>query len=120
MAIEKQLNARIPQKIDTEANWLKAVNFIPKNGEIIVYAPDENYDTPRMKIGDGVTKVNDLPFMTNQSDWNQSDENAIDYIKNKPTEEEAFELLTELNFIEPIANSNGSLFVDNNNALYSL
>lgn len=120
MAIEKQINARIPQKIDIEANWLKAVNFIPIKGEIIVYAIDENHKVPRIKIGDGITKVNDLPFVNNQPDWNQNDKNAIDYIKNKPTKEEALELLTELNFVEPITNSDGSLFVDNNGALYTL
>ena len=68
MAIEKQINARIPQKIDIEANWLKAVNFTPKAGEIIVYAVDENHEVPRIKIGDGITKVSDLPFVITSDD----------------------------------------------------
>ena len=54
--------SRQQQKIDTEANWLKAVNFTPLKGEIIIYSKDENCDHDRIKIGDGVTKVNDLPF----------------------------------------------------------
>lgn len=32
--------------------------------EIIVYDPDENYDYPRIKIGDGKTNINALPFVT--------------------------------------------------------
>ena len=35
---EKTLNnIRIVHKHDIEANWLKAENFIPKQGEIIIY-----------------------------------------------------------------------------------
>lgn len=59
---EKIFNTRIIHKHDTEANWKKATNFIPKQGELIVYDPDENYTYSRLKIGDGITKVNNLPF----------------------------------------------------------
>lgn len=58
----KTLKARIVQKHDTEANWKKAINFIPKQAEIIIYDKDEIYDYIRLKVGDGTTKVNDLPF----------------------------------------------------------
>lgn len=58
----KTLKARIVQKHDTEANWKKALNFIPKQAEIIVYDKDEIYDYIRLKVGDGTTKINDLPF----------------------------------------------------------
>ena len=44
-------------KEDTFENWSKAKNFIPKKNEIIIYT---NMGT---KIGDGQTKVNDLPFI---------------------------------------------------------
>ena len=59
---EKNISARIIHKHDTEANWNKANNFIPKKAEIIVYDPDESYTYPRFKIGDGVTTVIELPF----------------------------------------------------------
>lgn len=61
---EKNLNARIVHKHDTEENWNKATNFIPKQGEIIVYDPDTNCRYSRMKIGDGIRNVSDLPFAT--------------------------------------------------------
>lgn len=44
-------------KKDTTENWNKAINFIPKENEIIVYTDAGT------KIGDGKTKVNDLPFI---------------------------------------------------------
>lgn len=54
---------RIIQKHDSEANWNNCSDFIPLIGEIIVYDPDANYNYPRIKIGDGVTNVNALPFV---------------------------------------------------------
>lgn len=59
---EKRIMGRAIQKHDTETNWLKATNFTPMQGEIIVYDIDENYDYERFKIGDGESNVNDLPF----------------------------------------------------------
>ena len=61
-------NVRIIHKHDVEANWLKATSFIPKQGELIVYDIDDNYDYERFKIGDGTTLVNDLPFYA--CSWN--------------------------------------------------
>ena len=60
---EKTLNTRIQHKHDTEANWLKATTFIPKKGELIVYDIDATHDYERIKMGDGETLVNNLPFI---------------------------------------------------------
>ena len=60
---DKTLNARFQMKTDTEENWLKATNFIPKNGEIIIYAIDATHSYQRVKVGDGTTLVNSLPFI---------------------------------------------------------
>lgn len=62
--MEKVVKARVQHKHDVEANWLKATNFIPLASEIIVYDSDENYNYPRIKIGDGKTNINNLPFVT--------------------------------------------------------
>ena len=53
----KTFQGRIIQKHDTQANWEKATNFIPLKGEIILYD-----DLNEIKIGDGITKINDLDF----------------------------------------------------------
>ena len=60
---EKNFNTRMQQKIDTTENWGKAVNFVPKKGEIIVYSDGGGVGIPKMKVGDGATKVGSLKFI---------------------------------------------------------
>lgn len=62
MSNEKNISTRLIHKHDIEANWKKATGFIPKVGEMIVYDSDDNYNYSRIKIGDGITNVNDLLF----------------------------------------------------------
>ena len=73
-------NIRVQLKHDLEINWKKAINFVPKPGEMIIYeaetvAPtaeeaivlERNYAIPyvRIKIGDKIgTLLNNLPFET--------------------------------------------------------
>lgn len=58
---DKTVKIRLVLKHDTAENWAKATNFVPKKGEVIIY--DDAAGKPaRIKIGDGTTKVNDLPF----------------------------------------------------------
>lgn len=59
----KTINGRIQQKHDTEVNWTKAANFIPKAGEVIVYDRDGLMDVERIKVGDGIHTANELPFI---------------------------------------------------------
>lgn len=47
-------------KNDISSNWSKST-FIPKEGEIILYT-----DLLRIKIGDGIHKLNDLEFIENE------------------------------------------------------
>lgn len=61
---EKQISARTQQKIDLTANWEKATNFVPKKGEIIVYSDGGGTGIPKMKVGDGTTKVGSLEFIS--------------------------------------------------------
>lgn len=65
---EKVLNnVRYILKHDTEENWKKASNFSPKNGEPIIYDIDSTHAKQRIKIGDGSTNVNNLPFIANDN-----------------------------------------------------
>ena len=59
---EKTITTRVLQKTDTKANWDKAVNFIPKKGELIIYS-----DLRRIKVGDGITKIGALQFLTDDN-----------------------------------------------------
>jgi hypothetical protein len=51
-------------KVDKAQNWAKAINYIPDSFTILVYEYEDR--PPKIKMGDGKTKVNDLPFL-NQS-----------------------------------------------------
>lgn len=59
------MKARISQLYKTEAEWSKLPSFVPLRGEIIVFAPDEQHLSARIKIGDGVTALRKLPFFCN-------------------------------------------------------
>jgi hypothetical protein len=89
LANKKVINTRIQNKHELEVDWINAKNFIPLKGELIVYDKEvdennqvitrivEGKEVPalpdgrttaiphdRFKLGDGVTFVNDLPFIT--------------------------------------------------------
>ncbi len=82
----KTLKTRIINKHDTQANWAKAVNFIPKAGEVIVYT-----DLHKVKVGDGTTKVSALPFIDDkdlsnyvtESELTSSLNNKVDKVAGK-------------------------------------
>ena len=57
------VKARIQLKCDTEENWNKAIHFIPLKGEIIIYSADDSHPFPRLKTGDGITSIIDLPLL---------------------------------------------------------
>ncbi|MBO5424037.1 MAG: hypothetical protein J6A25_00820 [Lachnospiraceae bacterium] len=91
--LEKRIRSRSIQKHDLEVNWNKAENFVPYKGEFIIYdieVDEEGNDitqivdgvkktvyelvgrtTPytyeRIKLGDGKTKISELPFIDNTS-----------------------------------------------------
>ena len=56
------LNLRIISTHDTQENWDKLTEFIPKAGELIVYDSDKDVAYERFKIGDGKTLLKDIPF----------------------------------------------------------
>ena len=62
MAVQQSIKTRIQLKNDTEANWNKAINFIPLKGEVIIYLADGTHPFSRFKVGDGITTVVNLPF----------------------------------------------------------
>ena len=100
--MEKEISGRIVLKHDLEENWLKATTFIPKQGEIIIYDIDENYNYERLKIGNGTDIVSVLPFLDEDiasrilalETWSQEIEEKIGYIDYE-TKEDAQDKLTE-------------------------
>jgi hypothetical protein len=61
----KRLKGKISFKHETEADWAMS-NYIPQNGELVLYDPDEKHEGTRLKRGDGVTTVSALPFIISE------------------------------------------------------
>lgn len=57
------MKARICQLHKTEAEWNKLYDFVPLQGELIIFDPDRQHRYARIKIGDGTTKLRLLPFL---------------------------------------------------------
>ena len=74
---QKEFASRIVHKHDIETNWNKATTFIPKQGEMIVYDIDDLHDYERIKIGDGVTAVTELPFYQENVAYINASDNEI-------------------------------------------
>ena len=55
-------------KIESAQDWEKAINFIPKKEQIIIYdgvkESGKYIIPPRIKVGDGIHTVKELPFET--------------------------------------------------------
>ena len=59
------MKARISNLAKTAEEWLK-LNFTPMLGELIIYLPDSEHKYSRIKIGDGKTILQDLPFIIDE------------------------------------------------------
>ena len=73
---DKNIKVRLQQKHDTSTNWALATNFKPKAGELIIYD-----DLKKMKVGDGETLVNNLPFLS--ADVSQDLNNYVNLAGNQ-------------------------------------
>lgn len=79
------MKKQLTLKHDIAANWAKAVNFIPKVDELILYDGIlENgvyIEPPRLKRGDGKTKLSELPFVGAESTNSIAELNAeLNYV----------------------------------------
>lgn len=72
------MKARISQLHKTEEEWLEFLKsykeqnkeFIPQAGEFIVYDPDNKYNYARLKVGDGSSPLQKLPFFVDAALFN--------------------------------------------------
>ena len=101
---QKPLNARILNKHSPRVDWDKAVNFIPLPGELIIYDADEEQVLPRLKVGDGVTLVNDLAYT----------------LGPLPDENDILDVLFAIGVLSAVGDETGSVYTDENNAVLLL
>lgn len=72
------LKTRIVNTSGTEDQWEKVGNvFIPEPGEVIIYLPDTSHTYSRMKVGDGQTLLNQLPFRISLNDFQDTNADFI-------------------------------------------
>lgn len=72
----KQLNARVQTKRDTEQNWNQAINFIPKDGEIIIYKADTTTEELQTFYETYLAEVEALKLITNTSSTEYQEQSA--------------------------------------------
>lgn len=72
----KQLNARVQTKRDTEQNWNQAINFIPKDGEIIIYKADTTTEELQTFYETYLAEVEVLKLITNTSSTEYQEQSA--------------------------------------------
>ena len=72
----KQLNARVQTKRDTEQNWNQAINFIPKDGEIIIYKADTTAEELQTFYETYLAEVEVLKLITNTSSTEYQEQSA--------------------------------------------
>ena len=81
--INKNLNGNVIPKHGAEGAWILEGDYIPEIAENIVYDPDKRHDYPRLKIGDGRTKVADLPFCS-EINIDNSSHNTLEVYARRP------------------------------------
>jgi hypothetical protein len=72
----KRLKGKISFKHETEADWAMS-NYIPQNGELVLYDHDEKHEGTRLKRGDGINYVKDLPFINGDNAISQKSQVQI-------------------------------------------
>lgn len=81
----------------------------------------DSLDSLSSLVGDTPVASQISEAITNSvADWSQTDETAPDYIKNKPDEDDALELVAEMGLVSPLAASDGSIYTDENGVVYTL
>lgn len=83
--MENTLHVRIKNKSGSSSYWSSQIDFIPLKGELIIYDDHKTYtdqnnqvhNLPGFKLGNGVTTINNLPFVTKDLE-----EQIITHIEN--------------------------------------
>ena len=101
------IKTRIQLKNDTEAHWDLATNFVPREGEAIIYSTDGTHPFSRLKIGDCSTTVSNLPFIAAAQADNATTVNNFTVGTNVPSNAQFTDTTVELIDISNIALANG-------------
>ena len=78
-------SSQIIMKNGSEETWNLVEDFIPRQGEIIIYNADNLYPKPRIKIGNGVDLPRNLPFIMSSEGSIDLDNIIANRVKGKLT-----------------------------------
>ena len=84
-----------------------------------IYEDNELKQLDEKFIPDIIARKSDIV----QSDWNQYNETAPDYIKNKPieeTEDDAMKMLVDMGIIDPVTDEENNIFTDENGNILTI
>lgn len=48
--------------VNTSSYWAENSSYVPASGEIVIY-DDNDGTSPKLKVGNGTSTINNLPFM---------------------------------------------------------
>lgn len=112
-------------KIGDGVQNVNTLSFVDDALRIEILEQINNVDTKVNEVSAlvGDTSVSDQineALLNSQADWDQTDSTKPDYIKNKPDENDALELVLEMGLAEPVFAEDGSVYTDENGVLYTL
>lgn len=116
LALNNKAN-QLQQNIDELASTTITNPDVGSIGQaLIVKQTDENGKPIAWEYanagGEGAAQV--------QSDWKETNQTLPSYIKNKPSKNDALDLVSEMGFVVPVADAQDNLFVDADGNVYSL
>ena len=94
-------------RVQINSNYSNSLRY-HNDGELLEISGEE--------IAEKLNSIDDA-FMNARSDWDQTDETAVDYIKNKPeiaTDDEIIEMLAQEDVLPVVADADGSILADEN------
>ena len=95
-------------------------NMSPGSSAAILFTEQNLTENQKNQARKNIDTISTNDLELSMADWSQDDENASNYIKNKPTEDDALELVIEMGLVDPISDENNVIFTNENNLIYTL
>lgn len=98
-------------------------NMSPGSSAAVLFTEQNLTENQKNQARKNIDTISTNDLELSVADWSQDDENALNYIKNKPTiaaDEEIMDFMAEINLITPVTSSDGDILTGNNGEIYSL
>lgn len=98
-------------------------NMSPGSSAAVLFTEQNLTESQKDQARKNIDTISTNDLELSVADWSQDDENALNYIKNKPTiaaDEEIMDFMTEINLITPVTSLDGDILTGNNGEIYSL